>query len=270
MTTNKRIQQAADFLLHRHLLGEQGEQLPADLRPTSLVDALAMQTQLSQSICSHTNDVVGGWKCLLPSPDKLMVAPIFTANIHEHRQTPDFLHALPMNQHIRIEPELAFRFADDLPVRDQSYSQQDIVAALGSAHIALELIYVYYREPQRCNFFELLADGLVNQGVHVGPQISLDDAQLASEITINIDFAQTKLQLAGKHPNSLPMAPLVWLVNYLRTQRIPIVAGQTVITGSYAGVIDVPLHTDININYLGLAKMQVHFLEKSQNSRHSA
>jgi 2-keto-4-pentenoate hydratase len=58
------------------------------------------------------------------------------------------------------------------------------------------------------------------------------------------------------------MAPLVWLVNYLQSQGTPIVAGQTVITGSYAGVIDVPLNTDINITYLGLAAMQVHFLEK--------
>jgi 2-keto-4-pentenoate hydratase len=269
MANNQRIQQAADFLLHRHLVGEQGEQLPVDLRPASLADALAMQTQLSHLICSHTKDVVGGWKCLLPSPNKLVVAPIYAANIHQHKLTPDILHALPMKQHIRIEPELAFRFANDLPVREAPYSQHDILAALGSAHIALELIYVYYREPQQCHYFEMLADGLVNQGLYVGPQISLYDAQQASEINLSIDFDQTKLQLAGKHPNSVPLAPLVWLVDYLRTQGIPILAGQTVITGSYAGVIDVPLNTDINIHYLGLAKMQVHFLEKSKNARHS-
>jgi 2-keto-4-pentenoate hydratase len=262
MGNNKRIHDAAIFLLHRHLIGEQGAQLPADMRPTSIAEALAMQTQLSQLICTHTNDVVGGWKCLLPSPDKLVVAPIFKANIHEHRLSIDFLHALSMDQNIKIEPELAFRFVDDLPVRQTTYSQQDILAALGSAHIALELIYVYYHEPQQCHYFDMLADGLVNQGVYLGPQISLHDAQQASAITINIDFAQTKLQLKGKHPNILPMAPLVWLVNYLQSQGTPIVAGQTVITGSYAGVIDVPLNTDINITYLGLAAMQVHFLEK--------
>ena len=40
-------------------------------------------------------------------------------------------------------------------------------------------------------------------------------------------------------------------------------AGQAVITGSFAGVLEVPLNTNITIEYAGLGAMEVSFTAKS-------
>ena len=67
---------------------------------------------------------------------------------------------------------------------------------------------------------------------------------------------------AQEHPNIHPRAPLYWLVEFLRARGEGISAGQAVITGSFAGVIEVPLNTDINFNYAGLGNMLVNFKAK--------
>ena len=52
------------------------------------------------------------------------------------------------------------------------------------------------------------------------------------------------------------------LAEFLRSRGQGIVAGQAVITGSYAGVIEVPVNTDIQIDYAGLGRMNVSFTAK--------
>ena len=105
----------------------------------------------------------------------------------------------------------------------------------------------------------MLADSLVNQGLYIGPEVDAELARAASSFTIAVT-AQGETQLhQGQHPNGHPRAPLYWLVEFLRSRGEGIVAGQAVITGSYAGVLEVPLKSDIHISYAGLGEMQVSF-----------
>jgi 2-keto-4-pentenoate hydratase len=67
------------------------------------------------------------------------------------------------------------------------------------------------------------------------------------------------IERQGQHPDIHPRAPLYWLVEFLRSRGEGIVAGQAVITGSFAGVIEVPLNTNIRIDYAGLGSMEVSF-----------
>ena len=109
----------------------------------------------------------------------------------------------------------------------------------------------------------MLADNLVNQGLFIGPEVDAELASAASEFTISLACAEgEKSVYQGRHPNIQPRAPLYWLVEFLRMQGTGIVAGQAVITGSFAGVIEVPLNTDITIDYEGLGQMQVNFLAR--------
>ena len=252
------VEQAAAVLVTRRMKGEQGEVLADSYRPRDITQALTIQQEVSRQWCAQTNDSIGAWKCLLPSPDKLIVAPIFTRTI----DTVAPVSVWPMAQSARIEPELVFYFAQDLPARAESYSQAEVDAALGRTHMALELILNRYSNPSECSYFDMLADGLVNQGLFVGPQLDNALAAQASEFNIELDYQGHSATLEGKHPNTLPKAPLYWLVEHLRSSGIDIVAGQAAITGSYAGVIDVPFDTQINIEYKGLGKMQVLFSRK--------
>ena len=53
----------------------------------------------------------------------------------------------------------------------------------------------------------------------------------------------------GKHPDGHPLRPLYWLANYLAQRGDPLRAGMIVTTGSYCGVIDVPLNVPLTIVY---------------------
>jgi len=257
-----KAQEAAAILVERRQTGTQGDQLPESCRPTTLEEALAIQAAVTERWCDLMDDSIGGWKCLLPPDGKLIVGPIYTRTIDSI--APVALWPKPGNPSIaRIEPELAFFFGKDLPPREQLYTPADVDAAISRTHLALELINCRYADPSQCAFPEMLADGLVNQGLFIGPQVDSELARNTSEFSLNVGHNSQLTSHHAKHPNSNPRAPLYWLAEFLRSQGQGIVAGQAVITGSFAGVLEVPMDTDISLEYVGLGKMDVSFSAKS-------
>lgn len=251
---------AADILVARRITGEIGPRLPENCRPTNIDDALAIQAAVTELWCARMNDSIGGWKCLQPSADKIIVAPIYTRTINSVPPTALW----PKGDQARIEPELAFFFGTDLPARAKPYSAADVDAAITRTHMALELIGGRYDDPASASFAEMLADGLVNQGLFIGPQVDSAKAQAASEIAIKVTCEGTAASTyQGRHPNIQPRAPLYWLVEFLRSQGLGIEAGQAVITGSYAGVLEVPLNTAVKIEYPDLGLLEVSFTAKT-------
>lgn len=246
-----KIDTAAGFLLERRQNTSQRDRLQSDLRPTSNEDTLAIQKAIMEQI----DDTVGGWKTVLPAGDMLNVAPIFSKSIHNTSPCP-----IRLDKGVcRIEPEIGFRFKNDLPPRDQEYSDDEIKAAIGSSHLALELIENRYGGTEEISYLENLADCLFNQGMYVGPEIPLDIA-IASPA---LDFVLTQDEakpFKGKHPNNGPILPVLWLANFLRQQGIGIQAGQVVITGSFAGVHEVKTGAEFTMEYAGLGAMTLEFV----------
>jgi len=255
-------QEAAAILIERRQTGTQGDRLPQSCRPTNITAALAVQTAVSERWCELMDDSVGGWKCLLPVGEKIILGPIYTRTIDS--VAPVALWPKPGTTDIaRIEPELAFFFGQDLPAREQPYTPEDVDSAISRTHLALELINGRYTDPSQCEFPEILADGLVNQGLFIGPQVDSELARNAGEFTLNVSQNGKLGTHQAKHPNTYPRAPLYWLVDFLRSHGQDIVAGQAVITGSFAGVIEVPMNTEISLEYVGLGKLDVSFTAKS-------
>ena len=246
---------AANILIQRRLTGTTGDRLPLDARPQTLDDAIALQQAVTAHWCETQDDTIGGWKCLLPPEGKLIVGPIYTRTIDSVAP----VALWPQKGVARIEPELAFFIQADLPPRDHAYSRAEIDAAIGRTHMALELIFCRYNDSSQCEFPEMLGDGLVNQGLFIGPEVDSSAAAQSAEMAIHVNYTDHQQTFAGKHPNQDPRAPLYWLVNYLREQGVGLEAGQAIITGSFAGVIEVPLDTDIHIEYANLGAMQVNF-----------
>lgn len=253
------IQQAASLLVTRRIDGSQGERLPDSCRPQDLATAIAIQNTVSEQWCETMDDSIGAWKCGLPSPDKIVVAPIYTRTIDSVAP----VTLWPQNHRARVEPELAFFFGRDLPPRAEPYTEAEVDAAISRTHLALELINSRYAEPKTCSFAEMLADGLVNQGLFIGPQVDSEKAKTAAEFAIEVSCGNGEhSQHQGRHPNLAPRAPLYWLVEFLRIQGKAILAGQAVITGSFAGVIELPLDTPIDIHYAGLGSLTASFRAK--------
>lgn len=252
---------AADILVARRINGSQGERLPNECRPTTIDEALAIQSAVTDLWCERMDDSIGAWKCSLPSPNKLVAAPIYTRTIDS---VPP-VRLWPKGHRARVEPELAFFLGVDLLPRAEPYLRDEIDKSISRTHMALELINSRYEAPDECEFPEMLADGLVNQGLFIGPLIDTETATNTAEFAIDLTCSNGETsEHAGKHPNGNPRAPLYWLVEFLRQRGEGLLAGQAIITGSYAGVIDVPLQCDINVKYFGLGSMSANFVARDK------
>lgn len=248
MTTE--ISLVAAKLLERRSSTQKFARLSEEYRPNTIDEALAIQAQMSV----QNDSAIAGWKCLLPpDTDKVVVAPIYQNTVYQG----DVAKFHMDNGVARIEPEIVFILAGDLPAQDTDYTEAEIDAAIGSTHMALELIQSRFADNSQASFIEMLADGLSNQGLFIGPEIDKAAVYKAKEITINIEQASNSKSLQGQHPNPLPQQPIYWLVNYMSKRGITFKAGQKIITGSYAGVVDLAFNEATTVEYKGLGSYSV-------------
>lgn len=245
--------EAARILIAAREAGIAGPRLPADCRPQTQGQALAVQQRTARLLRETRQEAIAAWKSALPSPEKTVVAPIYASSVAHGDVVPA---RAPV---VRIEPEIAFELACDLPTRDEPYTPAEIDAAIGSARLALEILGCRYAAPEHASLPELLADHMFNAGLVLGPRIASPDAAPASmTLTLSVDGAEVE-QHAGIHPNNHAKAGLYWLANFLREQGRGLSAGQHVITGSYAGFLDVPANRDIALAYGDLGVLKLRF-----------
>ncbi|MGV8897753.1 MAG: 2-keto-4-pentenoate hydratase [Burkholderiaceae bacterium] len=249
---------AAAILVARRRSGAQGPRLPECCRPSGLDAALAIQTAVSAQL----GERVAGWKCGLPAAGNWVLAPIYAGTVHAIDAGVRCALRARSGQ-ARVEPELAFILGRDLPMRDRPYTPAEVNAAIARTHLALELIGSRYSDAASVSFAENLADGLLNSGLCIGPQVDAGQGRAARTMAITINFASDKeTRLDGRHPSGDPRAPLYWLAEFLRSKGLGLQAGQAVITGSYAGSFDLPIGEDIAIQYGELGTLTVHFVRK--------
>ena len=241
---------AAQHLVAARRARKPGERLPENCRPETVDDALAIQRRVGELL----NETVGGWKCSLPKADRHIVAPIFASTIYT--QSPcEVLHDGPA---VEIEPEIAFILGRDLPVREKSYTEEEVRNAIRETRLVLELMGCRYAETSSLTSLELLADSFKNQGLFLGPVLPDGLNRQLESFPVRIDGGSAySLDREGKHPDGHPLRPLYWLANFLRGKEL--CAGQVITTGSYAGIIKVPVGVPLTITFGDLGKIHVTF-----------
>ncbi|AJY11396.1 fumarylacetoacetate hydrolase family protein [Burkholderia dolosa] len=248
-TTTERVDGAAQHLVAARHAGVPGPLLPDAFRPEDVDTALAIQHRVADLL----GEAVGGWKCASPPPDRVIVAPIFASTIREAGDAYRVAGDTPI---ARIEPEIAFVLDRDLPARAQPYDENDVRDAIREVRLVLEVLGCRYAEPARASKFELLADGQFNQGLCVGPVVPDGVRAPLAGFALSFDGALNRT-IDGLHPDGDPLKPLVWLVNFLASRGDAARAGQIVTTGSYAGVIDVPLGDVLTVRFGDLGSLSV-------------
>jgi len=250
--TDTKFMQAATELLNRRVPEGKAGRLDDRMRPNSSDDAL----QIQQQMITLRSDQVGGWKCLRPlAEDQFIVAPIFSDTIQRGGECSLFADA----GSALVEPEITFILGNDLPARQADYSAAQIDAAVASCHMALELLQGRFSDDCLPSFYEKLADGLVNQGLFIGPEINKSAAYATSSINISFKQGEKTQKFSGKHPNTLPQHPLYWLINFMSKRGTEFKAGQAIITGSYAGVVELEFDQVTEIEYKNIGKYSIEF-----------
>ena len=252
-------------LAQRRQLGKTGDRLPESERPQNFEQAFALQLAIAKQYSAQDPADFAGWKCLKPLNENTVVAGLFEQEKQMSTGEQPFqcsLHANANNE-AAIEPELAFELCADLPPRVESYTEAEVDAAIGKTRIAFELIQSRYRDPSEVPFLEALADGLLNQGIWLGPEIKQMDDNTHANIQLSFQAdGEEALVLSGAHPNSQARAGLYWLANFLSQQGIGMKQGQQIITGSYAGVLKLQFNKNYRVSYQDLGGFSLSFWAK--------
>jgi 2-keto-4-pentenoate hydratase len=234
------IDQAAGHLVNARLARKRGERMPEVCRPQAIEAALRIQDAVTELL----GETVGGFKASAPKQGKIYRAPIYTSNIHRGERVP----IVSRDGMAPIEPEIAFILARDL---QPGASEAEVRAAIGETRLVLELIGSRYEKPDEAAFPEMLADCLNHQGLVIGPLLEQGAGEWAGSFPIRIPGV---FEGEGRHPDGHPLTPLYWLAG-----QIPLLAGQIVTTGSYAGVILAPLNQPLRVMFGDVGEIAVTF-----------
>jgi len=241
---------AAAFLVAARRAGVAGPRLPEELRPSHIEDSLRVQTLVAEALGETTR----GWKCGAPVEDRIYVAPIFRSLVYVRSPLPGPSPVPIKGAVARVEPEIAFVMARDLPPRATPYTMEEICGAVSEVRLELELIGSRFLPEAKAVYLEALADCLSNEGLFVGPAIGLEpaDSVLASFPIVVQGPDDIVLERDGRHPDGHPTLPLHWLANFLAGRGSGLKAGEIVTTGSYAGALELPMNMPLTIMFGGL------------------
>lgn len=210
--------------------------LPARERPGTLAEAYKVQAALAVEL----DFPVGGWKigCTSKAAQTMLgargpfAAPIFAPRIFE---APVTLPAFA-GQFCGLEAEFAFRFKTALPARRAAYDQDEVEAAIGAAHIAVEIVNSRFADGFKVGVASIVADMGGHGYLALGPAIARwrqrDLARAAAQMTVN---GKVVGEGTGAAVMGGPLIALTWLANHAR-RRGGIATGQIVTTGTCTGL----------------------------------
>jgi len=228
------IDRAASVLVETRRGRRRLADLPADLQPTSMAEAYAIQ----DAVVALTG-AVGGWKVAPagnnPEP---RCAPIPAANLHA---SPATLATGELLMAPEIEVEIAVRFSKDLPPRTKPYTTDEVTAAIGSIHPALEVLSSRFENRKAVSPLTAIADAQSNGSAVFGPALTNWQSVDFSTVGMVLFFDGKQVgQTDGGASNADVFASLVWLANSGAVRQGGLKAGQVVITGARIKPVVVP------------------------------
>ena len=225
---------AAQLLLSSWQTGTRISALPQTCRPTSRRDGYAVQAALQ----SLSGDTLRGWKIAATSPAGQahigVDGPLAGRLLASRVQPSGSLFTLAGN-HMRVaEPEFAFRMARDLLPRSQPYTKDEVLAAAGTLHPAIEVPDSRYDDFAQVGAAQLIADNACAHTFVLGEPAPaswrmLDLVEHAVRAEVGARYVRE-----GKGANVLgdPGVALTWLANELRELGMGLRSGQVVTTGT--------------------------------------
>ncbi len=225
-----KLRQAAEILLGARREKKPIQALPEGLRPTTLAEAYHLQ-----DIMIETLGPIGGWKVGAASAEAAPVcAPMALRG--GFAETGSIVHSR-FSRMRGIEAEIAFLLRRDLPVRQEEYSRDEVVASIASAHPAIELLESAFEDPDEADPLSVRGDLQSNGGFAYGPPYAgWRDADLAGETATLIVDGVVRVEKTGANTSGPDLVRLlVWLANEGQYRTGGLKAGDWVTTGSWTG-----------------------------------
>lgn len=217
---------AAELLLSaRRDPSQRLQSLPEAVRPKTEEQAYLVQREIAAQLGE-----IGGWKVGSPSPASgtFTCAPLPARGIID---SPAEIGCADRG----VEAEIAVRLGRDLPAREQPYTQDEVRAAIGSVHPAIEVLDSRFADVQAVDPLSNLADSMSHHSLVLGPPIPNWEGVDFSheEVRVLVDGTEVKHRTANPAGDMLRL--LLWLANTGARWAGGLRAGQVVTTGSWTG-----------------------------------
>ena len=243
---------AADLLLAaRHDSAKRLADLPDALRPTELATAYAIQHRIMGAL-----GAIGGWKVGAPGPEAPPIcAPLPVVGIVA---SPARLPTAAT--HMRgIEAEVAFRIGRDLPPRATSYSREEVMAAMATAHPAIETLESRYLDMDKVAMPSNVADSQGHGGFVYGPgRADWHGIDFVHE-TVEQAIDGAAIQRTG-NPAGDMVRLVVWLANVGSAWSGGLKAGQFVTCGSWTGKTLAGANAKVRVRFPSLGEVALDYV----------
>ena len=225
-----KLRQAAEVLLAARRERTPIVSLPEGLRPATLAEAYRLQEIMVEAI-----GPIGGWKVGAGSAEAApLCAPI---PLRGGFATANSVIRSSYSRLRGVEAEIAFLLGHDLPMRDGAYSRAEVVAAIASAHPAIELLESAFEEPDHVDRLSVIGDLQSNGGFAYGDAYpGWQQVALARETATVIVDGVVRVEATGSNSAGSDLLRLVvWLANEGQFRTGGLKAGDWITTGSWTG-----------------------------------
>jgi 2-keto-4-pentenoate hydratase len=251
------LRQASEIILEARRSRHPIPSLPEKLRPTNLAEAYRLQDILISAL-----GPVGGWKVGAPSPEaEPLCSPMpLLGGFAENNST----LAHTFSRYRGAEAEIAFLLGQDLPVRNQPYTREEVVAAIASAHPAIEIMETAFDDPDRVDRFSVIGDLQMNGGFAHGPALpnwrGIDFAQETAAIIVD---GAVRVEAKASNPAGTDLLRLVaWLANEGQSRTGGLSAGDWITTGSWTGKVLASPGSEVIARFSSFGDVRIYFARK--------
>ena len=247
----KQLMSAGGMLLDARRTNTPIDDLPEGLRPVTLDEAYFVQDRMAIAYGE-----IGGWKVGAPTADATpSFAPMPLAWIASNRAVLGGRHRFR-----GLEAEIAFQMGKDLPPREKAYSKEEVVAAIGSCHPAIEVIESGLTDPTKATKLSMVADLQMHGAFVYGPAVanwqSIDF--LKEHVTLAVDGV-VRADRTGSNTSGDLMRLLPWLANEGTARTGGLKAGQWVTTGSWTGLSLAIACSEVEVKFSTAGEVNLRF-----------
>lgn len=231
---DENMDSAARFLWDAWRAGKRVDAIPAEHRPRSRAEGYRIQARIARL----SGQEVFGWKIAATSvagQKHIGVDGPLAGRLLSKRVFDSGAQVSLANNIMQVaEAEFAFRMSRDLPPRNTPYSVEEVFAAVGSLHPAIEIPDSRYEEFAKVGAPQLIADCACASYFVLGAASVADWRQM--DLVEHPVAARVNGELAreGKGANVLgdPRLALTWIANELSLADDMLREGQVITTGT--------------------------------------
>jgi 2-keto-4-pentenoate hydratase len=220
----------SNLLIAQHQAGTLVDAIDENLVPKDRAEAYAVQSEVVAAL-----GPIGAWKVQpYPADAEPLASPIPSAFVFPAGDA----IALNSKAALLVEAEVAVTLKNDLPAFDGTYRPDDVLAAIGTTQLAIEILAPRYANLAATPSLAAIADFQSNGAVIFGASRAFTDlAELSTlEMDLLVDGASIGKVTEGP-TTERTLRSLAWLANHAVSRGTPLKAGDVIITGARIGAL---------------------------------